>query len=152
MNINIFSIGKFKNNPQKEVFNIYIERIPWNVSLRELEIKSGGEAEVLKQKESELLLNSAISCDKIILLDEYGKNLSSMEFADLIKNYRDSGQNNLAFIIGGASGVSDILRKKASQIISLGKMTFPHMMVRSILAEQLYRAYSIIHNHPYHRQ
>jgi 23S rRNA (pseudouridine1915-N3)-methyltransferase len=152
MNINILSIGKFKNNPQKEIFDIYIKRLPWNVVLKELEVKSAVTGEVLKQKEGELLLGSIPSSAKIILLDEKGKNFSSKEFADQMQNYQDNGQGNLAFIIGGASGVSEDVKKKASLILSLGKLTFPHMMVRSILAEQLYRAYSIINNHPYHRE
>jgi 23S rRNA (pseudouridine1915-N3)-methyltransferase len=152
MNIHILSIGKFKNNPQKEIFETYLKRLPWNVVLRELEVKSAVNGEVLKQKEGELLLGSVPGSAKIILLDEKGKNFSSKEFADQIQTYQDNGQNNLAFIIGGASGVSEEVKKKSQLILSLGKLTFPHMMVRSILAEQLYRAYSIINNHPYHRE
>lgn len=151
MNITILSIGRFKNNPQKEIFETYVNRLPWNIALKELEVKSAVTGEVLKQKEGELLLSAAANSAKIILLDERGKNLSSKEFAEQISNFQDNGQN-LTFIIGGASGVSEEVKRKANLILSLGKLTFPHMMVRSILAEQLYRAYSIINNHPYHRE
>jgi 23S rRNA (pseudouridine1915-N3)-methyltransferase len=152
MNITIISIGRFKNNPQKEIFEIYLKRLTWSVNLRELEVKAALSGDVLKEKEGQLLLDNIPASAKIILLDEKGKNPSSKEFADLLKNYQANGYGNLAFIIGGASGVSEAVKNKADIILSLGKLTFPHMMVRSILAEQLYRAYSILNNHPYHRE
>jgi 23S rRNA (pseudouridine1915-N3)-methyltransferase len=152
MNIEIISIGKFRNSPQKEIFELYKKRCSWNIKLKELEVKSGSNPETIKEKEGDLILSSVPSSAKIILLDETGKNLSSKEFAGLIQNFRNNSVSNLAFIIGGADGTSIKVKQKADIILSLGKLTFPHMMVRSILSEQLYRAFSIINNHPYHRE
>ena len=88
---------------------------------------------------------------KIIALDEGGKMFSSVEFAKKIKNYGDYGQSNLAFIIGGADGLGEEIKQRADLILSFSKMTFPHLMIRAFLMEQIYRASTIINNHPYHR-
>ena len=151
MIININSIGKFKNHPHKDIFELYVKRIGWNVKLKELEVKKSASENVLKEMEGELLLNNIDSNSTIILLDERGKNFNSREFAQKISQYRDQGVNNITFIIGGANGVCQKVKDRADLEISLSKLTFPHLMVRSILAEQIYRAYSIINNHPYHR-
>jgi 23S rRNA (pseudouridine1915-N3)-methyltransferase len=152
MKITIISIGKFsKNDPNFDLFLKYQKRLPWKLELKELETKGNLQGEVLKNKEAELLLAAAPNGAKIIALDEKGKNLSSPEFAKSIANFGNEGNSHLAFIIGGADGLSDHLKKHADLILSFGKMTFPHMMVRSFLAEQIYRAYTIINNHPYHR-
>lgn len=152
MNIEIISIGKFRNSLQKEIFELYKKRCSWNIKLKELEVKTGNNPEIVKEKEGDLILASIPASAKIILLDETGQHLNSKEFASLIQNFRNNGTNNLAFIIGGASGTSTKVKQKAHLILSLSKLTFPHMMVRSILSEQLYRAFSIINNHPYHKE
>lgn len=152
MKINIITIGKFrKSDANHELFLNYQKRLPWKVELRELEVKGNVQGEILKAKEAELLLAVVPNSAKIIALDEKGKTLSSREFAGVIKRYGDSGNSNLAFIIGGADGLSEDLKKKADLVLSCGKMTFPHLMMRSFLIEQIYRAYTIINNHPYHR-
>lgn len=151
MNIIITSIGKFGNSPHQKIYELYLKRLPWKIELKELEVKSKISGELLKEKEGQLLLNSVKSCNQVIVLDEKGKNLTSREFAFLIEHLR-LNSNNIGFVIGGADGVANFVKEKAQNIISLGKMTFPHLMVRSILLEQLYRAYSIINNHPYHRE
>jgi 23S rRNA (pseudouridine1915-N3)-methyltransferase len=125
--------------------------LPWKLEIKELELKNNLSGEVLKSKEAEILLKAVPSSAKIIALDEKGKNLSSPEFAKSIENFGSSGNSHLAFIIGGADGLSDDVKKRADLILSFGKMTFPHMMIRAFLSEQIYRAYTIINNHPYHR-
>ncbi len=157
MKISIISIGKFpKNDPNFDLFLKYKKRLPtglnWKLELKELIVKGNLQGEVLKLKEGELLLENVPQGAKIIALDEKGKSLSSPEFANTIQNFANNGNGNLAFIIGGADGLSDDLKKRADLTLSFGRMTFPHMMVRSFLSEQIYRAYTIINNHPYHRE
>lgn len=153
MKISIFSIGKFrKSDPAQELFLEYKKRLNWKIELKELELKGNFQGEVLKIKEGELLLSKVSYNSKIIALDEKGKMLSSLEFANSIKNYANQGISDLTFIIGGADGLSVELKQKADLILSFSKMTFPHLMIRSFLIEQIYRANTIINNHPYHRQ
>lgn len=151
MEIDIISIGKFRQNSLQEIFADYVRKTPWNVQLKELEIKSGkfSSAE-LKQKEGELILKTIDKKSLLILLDEKGKSLSSREFAGLISKYQIS-YNKITFVIAGADGASEELKQRADSQISLSKMTFPHLLVRIFLAEQLYRANLINSNHPYHR-
>ncbi len=152
MKISIISIGKFsKNDPNYDLFLKYQKRLSWKLELKELEAKGNLQGEVLKMREAELLLGNVPSSAKIIALDEKGRMLSSQEFASSIQNFANNGSSNLAFIIGGADGLGEEVKKKADLVLSFGKMTFPHMMIRSFLAEQIYRANSIINNHPYHR-
>lgn len=156
MKITIISIGKFSNkDPNLELFLNYQKRLSWKIELKELELRGSNLAnlqnDVLKNKEAELLLSKVPNSAKIIALDEKGTMLNSQEFAKQIKNYGDYGHSNLAFIIGGADGIGEEIKKRADLILSFSKMTFPHMMIRSFLIEQIYRANTIINNHPYHR-
>ena len=152
MKITIISIGKFsKNDPNFELFLKYQQRLPWKVELKELEVKGSLQGEFLKAKEADLLLDNVLNSSKIIALDEKGKQLSSQEFASSIQNFANCGNSNLAFLIGGADGLSEKVKKRADLILSFSKMTFPHLMIRSFLTEQIYRAYTIINHHPYHR-
>jgi 23S rRNA (pseudouridine1915-N3)-methyltransferase len=153
MKIKIISIGKFgKNDANAELFKKYQQRLKWDLTLQEMEVKGNLSGRVLKQKEAEILLKNVPSGAKIIALDEKGQIFSSQEFAQKIKNFANNSFSNLAFIIGGANGLDESVRKKADLVLSFGKMTFPHMMVRPILAEQIYRACSILNNHPYHKE
>lgn len=98
-----------------------------------------------------MLLDACKGYDKIIALDEGGKPLSSREFADQLAGWQRQGSSSFAFVIGGADGLADAVLKKAHLRWSFGRVTWPHMLVRALLAEQLYRAYSLLTNHPYHR-
>jgi 23S rRNA (pseudouridine1915-N3)-methyltransferase len=152
MKITIISIGKFRNqDPARELFLEYQKRLSWKIDLKELELKGNFQGEILKIKEGELLLSKVPNGAKIIALDEKGKMFSSPEFATVIKNYAVQGSSDLAFIIGGADGLSAELKQKADLTLSFSKMTFPHLMIRSFLIEQIYRASTIISGHPYHR-
>jgi 23S rRNA (pseudouridine1915-N3)-methyltransferase len=153
MKITILSIGKFRNiDPAQELFLEYKKRLNWKIDLKELELKGNLQGEILKIKEGELLLSKVPNGSKIIALDEKGKMFSSPEFADVFRNYGNQGNSDLTFIIGGADGLSGELKQKADLILSFSKMTFPHLMIRSFLIEQIYRANTIISGHPYHRQ
>jgi 23S rRNA (pseudouridine1915-N3)-methyltransferase len=154
MKITIIAIGKFDNNPHKQVFETYIKRMKWKVELKELELKNlhNLSIEKIKTGEGELILKAIKPNSTLILLDENGKQFSSKNFSKLIADFALYGNPNLTFVIGGANGLSSQLLKRSDLKISIGLMTFPHMMVRAILAEQLYRAESIISNHPYHKE
>ena len=104
-----------------------------------------------QRREGELLLRSARDCDQLIALDETGKNISSREFADLLARLRDQAAGGAAFLIGGADGHSDEIKSRMVQTLSFGAATWPHMLARVMLAEQLYRTMTILSGHPYHR-
>jgi len=152
MNITIYSIGKF-DPLSKELFLKYSKRLDWKIEIKELEIKSKNNLSTTKIKdlEGELILKSIKNNQVIIALDENGKNISSQEFSQLLSNYAINGNSNIAFIIGGANGLSQEILQKANFKLSFGKMTFPHMMVRIMLIEQIYRAKTIMDGHPYHK-
>ncbi len=105
-----------------------------------------------KQKEGELILKNIQSSDKLILLDENGKEYNSMGFANFIQQQMSSGIKNIMFVVGGPYGFSEEIYKRANAKISLSKMTFSHQMVRLFFVEQLYRAMTILKNEPYHHQ
>ena len=153
MRITILSIGKFENSPHKIVFENYLKRLKWKVSLRELELKNSQNLSVEKMKEGEgeLILKAVKPSSKLIALDERGKEFGSIAFSKIISDFAVAGDSDLTFVIGGSDGLSPEVLKKAQLKISLSKMTFPHLMVRAILIEQLYRSQSIIAGHPYHR-
>lgn len=125
------------------------------MALREVEDRSkrSGQADAAqrKEREGELLLAQAPEGATLVALDGRGRPLSSEKFAGWLGQHRDQGCRNLVFIIGGADGLSDQVIARAHLQISLGAMTWPHMLVRMMLAEQIYRAVTILANHPYHR-
>lgn len=154
MKITIISIGKFENSPHRATFETYLKRLKWTIELKEFEAKNGKNLAPaqLKQVEAELILKAIKPGSITILLDEKGKQYSSIDFAKLLQNYGTNGNSHINFVIGGAFGLDEALKSKANGLISFSAMTFPHLMVRSILIEQLYRAESIINNHPYHKE
>ena len=105
----------------------------------------------LKRQEAELLLAAVPAGAIVVALDERGKALPSEAFAARIGDWRDRGAGDLAFLIGGADGHGDAVRARADFLLAFGPMTWPHMLVRGMLAEQLYRAQQILAGHPYHR-
>lgn len=107
-------------------------------------------ADVLKLKEAEMVLSRLKPDDLLILLDERGKTFSSREFAGFVEKQFHSGSKNLCFLIGGAFGFADALYDRARFKVSLSEMTFSHQLIRLVFMEQLYRAMTILHNHPYH--
>ena len=105
-----------------------------------------------KTKEGELILQSFQAGDYIVLLDERGKEFTSVQFAQFIEKKANTGLKRLVFIIGGAYGFSPAVYEAANEKVALSKMTFPHQLIRLIFAEQLYRAMTILHNEPYHHE
>lgn len=122
------------------------------MSVREFEIKKPLSAEQRKLQEAELLLGGCRDTDYIMALDEKGEQPSSLEFARHLQKISGEGKGTIGFIIGGADGLHTEIHRRANRIISFGRMTFPHMLIRGLLAEQLYRSFTIMTNHPYHRE
>ncbi|MBA3813170.1 MAG: 23S rRNA (pseudouridine(1915)-N(3))-methyltransferase RlmH [Alphaproteobacteria bacterium] len=145
MHITIASIGKLKNPALKSLYAEYNKRLEWKVNLTEFDAKPSIE------QEGACLLNAIPPSTFLITLDENGENLKSEEFATCLKNIQLYHQGKLGLIVGGASGLSKEVKEKSQKSISFGRMTWPHLFVRVMLIEQLYRAQQILKGHPYHR-
>jgi 23S rRNA (pseudouridine1915-N3)-methyltransferase len=141
--IEIIAVGRMKNSPFAETWQDYLKRCAWPVTLHELDVRQDQEHKKILEK---------IRADAfVVALDERGKPLSSADFAVKIQSLMDQGRPFIQFIIGGAGGLNDDIRKRADYLLSFGIQTWPHMMVRVMLIEQIYRARQIIAGHPYHR-
>lgn len=152
MHITLAAIGKAKQNtPYSQLFEEYARRLPWAISVRELEEKKPLPTEQRKEREAALLLEACADAQRIVALDERGKDLTSSAFARTLGEWQQGGDSRIAFIIGGQDGLHENIRQRADLLLSFGRLTWPHMLVRPLLAEQLYRAYTILTNHPYHR-
>ena len=139
MLLHIVARGKIGRGPEAELVTRYLERISWPVKVTELH-ESGGK------------LPPAAENSVTILLDEKGEQLGSLAFARELERWRDSGKREARFLIGGADGLGDAQRAGADLLLAFGKATWPHLLARAMLAEQLFRATSILANHPYHRE
>ena len=158
MRLMICAVGRLKAGPERDLVARYAERLNAagrSLALGPLDIVEIDESrarrpEDRKAEEAGKLL-AATGSAQIVLLDENGPSLSSEMFAERITFWRDGGVPVLAFLIGGADGHGEAAKSKAALTLSFGKMTWPHQIVRILLAEQLYRAATIIAGHPYHR-
>ena len=143
--IQIHAIGKEKSQEMLALSNEYIKRLPWKIETTEVATKG-----LIKDQEADKLLKNVGAGFLKIALDENGSSYYSVKFANLLENTMHEGQN-AAFLIGGANGHGKEVLKQADVVLSLSKLTFAHKLVRIILLEQLYRAYTIISGHPYHK-
>jgi len=151
MKLTIAASGKMKDgSPEAMLLREYIKRLPWKITLKEFEIKHADTA-TRQMKEAEALLGACTGCEKIIALDEHGKDLSSRELAKQFSDWQQQGISSAGLMIGGADGLHESVRKKAHLVLAFGRATWPHMLVRAMLAEQLYRVSTILEGHPYHR-
>ncbi|AUJ65078.1 23S rRNA (pseudouridine(1915)-N(3))-methyltransferase RlmH [Aestuarium zhoushanense] len=155
MRVHIVAVGRLRAGPERDLIDDYLTRFdrtgralalgPANVI--EVEDKKnagmGAEAALLEKA----IPNGALIC----IMDERGKVMTSPDFADQLGGWRDQGRQDIAFVIGGADGLDPAFRAKADAALSVGKMVWPHMLVRVMLSEQLYRAASILSGSPYHR-
>lgn len=155
MKIQFWSIGKPHETYVKEGIDIFTKRIThyfpveWNIIPMPKNTAMLSETD-LKKKEAETILNTLQKEDHLVLLDERGKQLSSEGLANFIQSKANDSIKNLVFLIGGAYGVADTVTKRANYKWSLSQLVFPHQLVRLILAEQVYRACSILRNEKYH--
>lgn len=150
MQIHIVAVGRWRECPERALFQEYVKRLHWECSLKEVEVKQAFTKDKLKAKEAELLLAAVPKGAVIIALDERGKEYTSPQFATLMQGL-ESDARAVAFLIGGADGHGDVVFAAAAHRMRLGAMTWPHMMVRALLSEQIYRAQTILSGHPYHR-
>ncbi|MGB5866113.1 MAG: 23S rRNA (pseudouridine(1915)-N(3))-methyltransferase RlmH [Sulfitobacter sp.] len=155
MKVHICAVGRLRAGPEKVLIDDYIKRFEKTgrglslgpVSFLEVDDRKGG-----GMAGEAVLLRRAVPTGALICgLDERGTVETSPQFASRIADWRDLGRSDLAFVIGGADGIDPALRSEADHLLSFGSMVWPHMMVRVMLAEQLYRAASILSGGPYHR-
>jgi 23S rRNA (pseudouridine1915-N3)-methyltransferase len=155
MRLHLCAVGRLRAGPERDLVDDYLQRLERTgrplglgpVTEHEVEDKRGGGMPA----EAALLARAVPSGAALCVLDERGKTLSSPEFATALADWRDAGRQDAAFVIGGADGVDHALRTRADLVISFGCMVWPHMLVRVMLAEQLYRAATILAGAPYHR-
>ncbi len=140
MRLHIIARGKIGRCPESELTDRYLKRISWATKVTEMPDKGGTIPSV-----------TDTPC-RMIMLDEKGEQMGSVEFAKLLERWRDDGVREARFLIGAADGFGDKERASADKLIAFGRATWPHMMARAMLAEQLFRATSILANHPYHRE
>ena len=152
MNITIAAVGRLKSGPAKTLFDDYLKRLRWPIKLREVSNGRGSSAIERLRNEAQALARALPKTATVVTLDETGDQLSSRKFADRLEVWRDGGVQDLAFLIGGADGLAAEITAHASGSLAFGPQTWPHFLVRAMLAEQLYRAYTISTGHPYHRE
>lgn len=151
MNLAIIAVGRLKAGPESQQIETYLKRCPWPVKIIEVEEKRPVKGSERMSREGDLILKALPDNAYVIALDERGKSMRSTKFAEVIRDCQDRGCANLAFVIGGADGYGPQVKKRADMLLSLGDMTWPHMMARAMLSEQLYRASCILSGHPYHK-
>ena len=157
MRITLLTVGKTDKDWVKQGTDIYVSRlkhyIPFTISeIPELKNVSALSKDQIKTKEGELILKNLKPSDDVILMDEHGKEYTSVDFASLLQKKITYEGKDIVFIIGGAFGFSDEVYRRANSKISLSRMTFSHQMVRAIFAEQIYRAFTIMRGEPYHHE
>ena len=159
MRLTVAAIGRLRSGPELDLIDEYAGRIravgkPLGATpfeIREFEAPKGLAGAMRQAREAELLSGAGGAGAKRVALDENGENMSSEAFARRIGRWRDDGAPEIAFLIGGADGLDRTLVAKADLVVAFGRATFPHMLVRAMLVEQIYRAMTILSGHPYHR-
>ena len=160
MRIVLACVGRLKDGPERTLYDRYASRLDATgrgvalgpLTLIEVAEGKSGDTATRTADEAKRLLGAVGGSAVHVVLDEDGKQLSSADFAKLLGRWRDEGQARAAFFIGGADGHGSALLASATVTLSLGRMTLPHGLARIVLAEQLYRAASILAGHPYHRE
>lgn len=159
MRLLIAAVGRLKAGPERELLARYLDRANASgkslalapVDVVEIPESTAQTATKRKSDEARALLAAIPEKAKLIALDERGKSISSEDFAKKLARFRDDGVSCAVLLIGGADGLDESLRKKADLTLAFGAATFPHQIVRILLAEQIYRAVTILSGHPYHR-
>nr|WP_299486474.1 23S rRNA (pseudouridine(1915)-N(3))-methyltransferase RlmH [uncultured Allomuricauda sp.] len=157
MQITIIAIGKTDSKELAQLISIYEKRLAHYVKFKfevipDLKNSKNLSEKLQKEKEGELILKQVHSSDILIVMDENGKQLTSLGFSQFLQKKMNSGIKNLILVIGGPYGFSEAVYNRANGQLSLSKMTFSHQMVRLFLIEQLYRGFTILRNEPYHHQ
>lgn len=146
MKVVIAAIGKCKKgSPERELINEYVKRSSWDIVIKEQDNSN-------QIDEAKFLISSIPAGAKVVVLDERGENMKSLELAAKVENWMLNGCSDICFLIGGADGHLPSTRERADLVLSFGKLTLPHMLMRAVLSEQIYRMQTIINHHPYHRE
>lgn len=146
MRVSIIAIGKCKkNSPEAAIIAEYVKRSGWTIQIKEMD-------NATQEAEAEFLQKSIPHGAKVVVLDERGENLKSLELAAKVEKWMGEGSSEICFLVGGADGHLQSTRDKADLLLSFGKLTLPHMLMRAVLSEQIYRIQTIINHHPYHRE
>ena len=151
MRITIAAAGRLKAGPERDLYERYARLVRWDLRVREIEEKQALPPPQRRTREGERLLACCPDGAVVVALDERGRQLDSATLAKRIGQWRDDGIADLVFIIGGADGLDEPVRERADLVLSFGAVTWPHLLIRGLLAEQLYRAQQILAGHPYHR-
>ena len=159
MRITVFAVGRMKSGPERDLADRYFDRLKKTgvslglefTSVIEITESKAPQAELRKREESAKVLEALDQDGVLILLDERGKTVPSEAFAATVARFRDDGKRQFLVAIGGPDGHDASLRDRADVVLALGAMTWPHQIVRILVAEQLYRATTILAGHPYHR-
>lgn len=151
MKVTIIAVGKMKDAAQKALYDDYAKRMSPAPQLVEIAHAVGGVDEI-KSKEGKEILRRIDDNAFVVVLDERGKNASSVDIAEHLQNAMNAGKSHIQAILGGAEGLDDSIRQRADLMLAFGRMTWPHMLARIMVLEQLYRAKQIIAGHPYHRE
>lgn len=151
ISVEIIAVGRLKKGSLFDLFAHYRKQLKGSFKLHEIEskYKSSAEAAPDEHKKIAALIRSDAF---VVAMDERGKSLRSMVFAKKIQDLQNVGTRNIQFIIGGSDGLSDDIRGRADLLLSFGGQTWPHMLARIMLIEQIYRAQQILAGHPYHRE
>ena len=157
MRITLLTVGKTDVRWVREGLELYSSRlvhyVPFDlVEIPELKNVSALTKDQIKKKEGEMVLKQIRPSDEVVLLDEHGRQFGSVEFSKYLEEKLSRGSRDLVFVIGGAYGFSEEVYQRSNAEVSLSKMTFSHQMVRTIFVEQLYRAFTIMKNEPYHHE
>ncbi len=151
MRCHLIAVGRARSGAGQDLFRDYAARLNPPLQLSEVEVRGSYPPPEQRRREAALLLAALPERATIVALDERGIVLTSGDFAARLGRWRDAGVADLALLIGGADGHDETVRARADLVLSLGAMTWPHLLVRALVAEQLYRAQQILANHPYHR-
>lgn len=157
MNIKLIAVGKTDNRALQQLISTYEKRLSYYINfelqlLPDIKNSKSLSEEQQKIKEGELILSYVEPSHHLILLDERGKEYTSIAFADELQKKMNTGIKQLTFVIGGPYGFSQAVYQRANSKLSLSKLTFSHQMIRLFFVEQLYRAFTILRNEPYHHQ
>ena len=150
MRFHIIAIGRLRRGVEGGLFEHFQGRIRWPLDIHEIDDRKSGTGG-RKAREGKLILAAIPDGAIVTALDERGRDLGSEDLAARIGDWRDSGIGDVAFVIGGADGLAEDVRRRADLVLAFGRATWPHLIVRGMLAEQLYRAQQILAGHPYHR-
>jgi 23S rRNA (pseudouridine1915-N3)-methyltransferase len=155
MKLRFVWVGKTKRAPVKELIREYLERVGRFAQVEVVELRDrddvGGDARRIIDKEGEDILSRTAADQFVVALDERGREMDSVQLAEFVEKHRAGGTKQMTFVVGGHNGLSDAVRRRANLVLALSRMTLTHEFARALLIEQVYRAFSIIHDLPYQK-